>query len=332
MNEMTSRERFHAVMGFEPFDRMPMIEWAAWWNKTIERWHGEGLPADVDDRCDLYRYFGLEVYKQHWMHFIHWDGPRPASHGAGVIEDEAGYEEILEYLHCWPVDREKLADWQRQRREEGIVIWLTLPGFFDASRRLLGIERHLYAFYDQPELMHRINTNLADWHVRVIREICEICTPDFMTFMEDMSYNHGPMLGQQQFDEFMAPYYRRVIPELKQRGTWVFIDSDGDITEPASWFDSVGIDGILPLERQAGVDLLELRKSLPQQRYIGAFDKMTMPKGREAMEAEFQRLLPVARQGGFIISVDHQTPPGVSLDNYRTYLDLLGQYAAEAAR
>jgi hypothetical protein len=328
---MTSRERFHAVMNFEPFDRMPAIEWAAWWKKTIERWHGEGLGPEVEDRYDLYRHFGLEVYKQYWMHLIHWEGPRAASHGAGVIADEAGYEEILEHLYCWPVDRDKLAAWSKQRDEEGIVIWLTLPGFFDAPRRLLGIERHLYAFYDQPELMHRINSDLARWHVKVIEEVSEICPPDFMTFMEDMSYNHGPMLGKQQFDEFLAPYYRRVIPEIKQRGTWVFIDSDGDITAPAPWFDSVGIDGILPLERQAGVDLLELRKTLPRQRYIGAFDKMTMPKGREAMEAEFQRLLPVARQGGFIISVDHQTPPGVSLDNYHIYLDLLGQYAVEAA-
>jgi uroporphyrinogen-III decarboxylase len=150
--------------------------------------------------------------------------------------------------------------------------------------------------------------------------------------MEDMSYNHGPMLSGEQFETFLAPYYRQVIPTIKQHGTWVFVDSDGDITEPAPWFDAAGIDGILPLERQAGVDLAGLRKTLPHQRYIGAFDKMTMPKGRQAMEAEFQRLVPIARQGGFIISVDHQTPPGVSLENYRIYLDLLEQYARQVAR
>ncbi len=332
MQAMTTRERFHATMNFQPVDRMPMLEWAGWWNKTIDRWHEEGLPAQLEDRYEICRHLGLEIYRQAWMHMIHWQGPRPKSHGAGVIQDQAGYEEILPYLHRWPVDHENLAAWRKEQEKGDIVVWLTLPGFFDGPRRLLGIEGHLYAFYDQPDLMHRINRDLADWHVRVFEEVCRTCTPDFVTFMEDMSYNHGPMLSGQKFETFLAPYYRQVIPTIKQHGTWVFVDSDGDITEPAPWFDAAGIDGILPLERQAGVDLAKLRETLPHQRYIGAFDKMTMPKGRRAMEAEFQRLLPIARQGGFIISVDHQTPPGVSLENYRIYLDLLEQYARQVAR
>lgn len=36
--------------------------------------------------------------------------------------------------------------------------------------------------------------------------------------------------------------------------------------------------------------------------------------------------------GGFIPSVDHQTPPGVSLKNYRIYVRLLMEYAERAAR
>ena len=60
---------------------------------------------------------------------------------------------------------------------------------------------------------------------------------------------------------------------------------------------------------------------------VGHFDKMVMNKGEAAMRAEFERLLPLMRTGGFIPSVDHQTPPGVSLDEYRIYLGLLGEYA-----
>jgi hypothetical protein len=35
--------------------------------------------------------------------------------------------------------------------------------------------------------------------------------------------------------------------------------------------------------------------------------------------------------GGFIPSVDHQTPPGVSLEQYRTYLRLLEEYTSVAS-
>lgn len=63
-------------------------------------------------------------------------------------------------------------------------------------------------------------------------------------------------------------------------------------------------------------------------RFLGAFDKMTMNRGEAAMRGEFERLLPVARTGGFLIGCDHQTPPGVSYQDYRLYLRLFREYAA----
>lgn len=51
-------------------------------------------------------------------------------------------------------------------------------------------------------------------------------------------------------------------------------------------------------------------------------NKMVMPHGEQAMRAEFERILPLMEAGGFIPSVNHQTPPGVSLENDRIYLRL----------
>jgi uroporphyrinogen-III decarboxylase len=221
----------------------------------------------------------------------------------------------------------------RNEQDSGdAVIWFTFSGFFWLPRTLFGIQEHLFAFYDQPELMKRINLENAEWMLKVIDGICQYCTPDFMTFAEDMSYNNGPMIGKDLFDEFMKPYYQIVLPELKKRGIKAIIDSDGDIHDAAFWFEDAGLDGILPLERQAGVDMARLRKEHPNQIYMGAYDKMVMNKGEQAMREEFERLLPVASQGGFLISCDHQTPPGVSLDDYKLYLKLFREYAALAGK
>jgi len=38
---MTCRERFRALMNFQPCDRLPIVEWAGWWDQTIARWHTE---------------------------------------------------------------------------------------------------------------------------------------------------------------------------------------------------------------------------------------------------------------------------------------------------
>ena len=57
---------------------------------------------------------------------------------------------------------------------------------------------------------------------------------------------------------------------------------------------------------------------------------MTMNKGEDVMRAEFERVPPTATKGGFIPACDHQTPPGVSLDDYKLYLSLFAEYADKA--
>ncbi|MGI6494769.1 MAG: uroporphyrinogen decarboxylase family protein [Kiritimatiellia bacterium] len=336
MKEMTARERFHAIVEFQPFDRLPVIEWASWWDQTIARWHGEGLPADLADRYAINEYFGQEVYWQDWFPVIAPGAPAPAFHGAGILKDMDGYRRLrpffFQILDRWPLDPDAWQAAAARQRSGDIVVWFSLEGFFWFARTLLGIEPHLYAFYDQPELLHQINSDLADWMERIVDRACGYCIPDFMTFAEDMSYNNGPMLSEACFDEFMLPYYKRIVPRLLDRGIVPIIDSDGDISLAAPWFERAGLRGILPLERQAGVDLAVLRRDHPRMVWMGAFDKMTMARGEEAMAAEFERLLPVARGGGVIVSVDHQTPPEVSLDQYRIFLRLFREFAVKAAR
>lgn len=316
---MSVRERFHAVCAGRPVDRLPMVEWASWWDETVRRWRSEGLA--VGDRYALCRHFGLDIWHQTWTCAVHWDCPwRPPHHGAGVLGAAPSYEAVEPYVGGWPVDRDGYARAFAWQMAGEAVVWATLPGFFWGARDILGIERHLMAFHDEPELLHRINDRLATWMLRYLDELDGLGALDLVTFAEDLSYNHGPMLSQKAFDSFLLPYYRRVVPELRRRGIRVVVDSDGDITRCAPWFERAGIEGILPLERQAGVDIDVLQRNHPGMLFVGHFDKMAMSRGEAAMRAEFERLLPAMRRGRFIPSVDHQTPPGVSLEQYRTYV------------
>lgn len=330
---MTNRARFHAVMNFEKVDRLPMVEWAKWWDKTLIRWVGEGLEIEEKpDRCESESVaggFGLDLYMQNWIPPTTDGTPKPAHQGAGIVTSLAEYERILPTLYPeQPLDPVRMEACARLQATGEAVVWLTLGGYFWWPRVLLGIEPHLFAFYDEPELMHRMNADMLAYHRRILLQVQKYFVPDFITINEDMSYNNGPMISEGQFNEFLLPYYQQVTPILKKMGTRIFVDSDGDISRALPWFQRGGIEGLLPLERQAGVDLEALRVQHPDFLFMGHFDKMTMPLGEEAMRGEFERLLPVMRQGGFIPSVDHQTPPGVSLENYGIYLRLLREYAA----
>lgn len=317
-------------MDFQPFDRLPLLEWAGWWDQTLDRWRTEGLAPNLTDRYEIAEHFGLDLYKQIWFRAKR-GGPVPAHHGAGVIRDEADYEALLPHLYPRfdPGEYPQLGEWREEQAAGLTVIWFTFDGFFWFPRTLLGIERHLYAFYDQPDLMHRINDDLREWQRQFIDDLGQVCCPDFVTFAEDLSYNHGPMLSEDLFDRFLAPHYRKVIPHLRQLGARVLVDSDGDITSTCEWFARAGIEGLLPLERQSGVDIDTLRARHPQMRFVGHFDKLVMNRGDAAICAEFERLLDVAAGGGFIPSCDHQTPPGVSLAEYRRYVAIFREFAAE---
>lgn len=319
----------------DPCDRLPMVEWAPWWkDATIVRWRSEGLPEELGiDDIAIRNYFGLDDWRQCWLRGLSSDAPEPVSHGAPLIQSRQDYENFQQ--HLWPDPEPWLAQlrqWADDHNRGDCVVWITLEGFFWFPRRLFGIENHLYAFYDQADLMKDINSRLVEYHLHCLKAIGEILRPDFMTFAEDMSYNLGPMLSRDAYDEFIDPYYRRLIPEIKAMGTIPIIDSDGQVEPMLDWLDSSGIEGVLPLERQAGVDVAAIRQRLGGFKMIGAYDKMVMNQGEEAMRAEFERLLPTMRTGGFIPSCDHQTPPGVSLDDYRIYRRLLEEYACKAVQ
>jgi hypothetical protein len=330
---MNPRERFLKVFNFEkPDDRLPMIEWAAWWDQTIDRWKQEGMPRRISWDRSL-EYFNLDKLICIGAAGVSGEAPPPVSHGAGIITDEKSYEAILPYLYTDATIRslKKAARKLKKRHDAGeVIIRLWLDGFFWFPRVLFGIERHLFAFYDQPELMHRINNDLAEFNIRAVEELFPLLQPDMVGFAEDMSYNHGPMLSYGLFNEFLLPYYQRVIPHIKRYGVKVLIDSDGNISSMIPWMNEAGIEGVYPLEKQAGVDIVKIRQNYPHFLMMGGYDKMVMSQGEEPMRAEFERLLPVMRSGGYIPSVDHQTPPGVSLENYRIYMRLFEEYMIKA--
>ena len=328
---MNHVERFRAVMNFQPVDRLPVWEWAMWWDETIARWHGEGLPADKTSIFDIHEYFGMDPYIQYWFSTTDPTIEATQHHVEGIVSGMDDYLRLRpQFFPDHSVSIQSMAPWFTRQRAGEAVVWITLEGFFWFPRTLMGFEKLMYAYYDQPELIHRMNQDLLEFNLKLLDLIEAMGCPTFMTVAEDMSYNNGPMVSREICDQFMTPYYHKVLARAKEMKMLTIVDTDGDVTLLVPWLQEMGVEGVLPLERQAGVDGLQLRAQFPKLRMIGHYNKMVMTKGEEAMRAEFERLLPLMRTGGFIPSVDHQTPPGVPLSEYRIYRRLLDEYTARA--
>ena len=85
---MNARERMRAFFNREPIDDMPHLEWAVWWNLTMERWEKEGLDTSMDPKL-LKKSLGLDYDKQIWFkNWIAEDIPRFKDSPKGLINNE----------------------------------------------------------------------------------------------------------------------------------------------------------------------------------------------------------------------------------------------------
>ena len=338
---MDIKERIRNVLEFKPVDRLPALEWGPWWNKTMDRWRTEGINSSTPDilwakpgmevtsaAADIGDVLGLDPFRVVWLAINGPDCPHPQAEGGGIISNVTDYHKIKPLLYPEPAfDLNYLKKLSIAGRTDGMALWMWIEGFFWGPRKLLGIEPHLYAFYDQPELLEEINADLLAYYQRVLPQLFDIVTPDILLIAEDLSYNHGPMLSKESFDRVMAPYYKVLTKLLKSYGIHPMMDSDGDITQVIPWLYEVGVEGLGPLERMAGVDVVKIRQQYPDILLLGGFDKTTMHSGEAGMRLEFERLLPVIKSGGYLLTVDHQTPPECSLSNYQLYRKLFLEYA-----
>lgn len=331
---MRNTERFARLLaGDTAIDRTPVIEWASWWDLTYKNWFQQGLPQMSPEELNVY--WGHDPLKQFWLPVIEEGCPQPDHFGGPIIEDEEDYKRVHKYLFTdrllEQIDK-NVGDYARAHADEDIAYWFSLDGFFWFPRRLFGIEGHLLAFYDYPELMLEINRDLCEFHKKCLKVLFSRIKPLFMTFGEDMSYNLGPMLSKECYDEFMLPFYKELVPLIKAGGTKVLIDTDGQVEPLIPWFLEGGIEGILPLERMAGVDVNRIREKYPELIMIGGYDKTVMHKGEAAIRAEFERILSAIRSGRYIPSVDHQTPPAVSVEDYKLYMSILREYSQKIGK
>lgn len=208
---------------------------------------------------------------------------------------------------------------------------LNIEGFFWTPRELIGIEPHMYAFYDDPELIHDMNEYILKIYLEKLTKVLDIIPADVLYIMEDLSGKNGPMISPCLFDEFVGSYYKRLIPVLKKKGVGnVFVDTDGDFKKLIPNFIDAGVEGFLPMDVNAGMDIVAVRQEYPKLKFIGAFNKLEIAKGKEAIDQEFERLMPVIRQGGYIPGADHQVAPSTSLENYKYYISQLKEAMREA--
>jgi uroporphyrinogen decarboxylase len=349
---MTYRELFREIMHYGSFDRMPVLHWTGW-AETMERWYAEGLPRDVNPHeyfnttplwsglwtnLNLYPAFEEEVLEDtpEYRIFRQSDGVvcQDWKHKSCIphyidftLKDASGWPEYKKRLQPDPARIPADIDERIARAEaSGLPVEFEIGSMMGWIRNWMGVENMSFLMYDDRDVYADMVMTLADltcWAIDIVLPKVKTGV-DYAHGWEDICGRSGPLVSPDIFDECVAPGYRKIRNKLEEYGvTLLGIDSDGDVTDLAGhWLES-GVNVQFPIEVGAWKgDARDFRKRYGKElRVIGNFDKLTLERSRADVLAEFDRLMPLMKEGGFILLPDHLITPGVALEDYKWYLE-----------
>lgn len=353
---MNARERFYNYMHYRKLDRIPFLEWNGPWEETIRRWCMEGFPLgqrfddyfsfdkrretapidfgpipqfvpkviEEDDRYEICmdtRGIVRKTLKTHsyggvmstWLEF-----PVKNREDWNEMKSRFDPKDMRRYPKTWG---NELIEYYNTMDHP---IELQFSGFFYQGRHLMGWQRLLPAFYKDPDLVHDIMDFWANFLIEAFRKFVGRVKVDYAVFNEDLAYKHGPAISPKIFEEFILPNYKKVTRFLKDHDIDIIgMDSDGNFEVLIPLLLEGGINCLEPLEVVCGMDAPALREQYGKRLLlIGNINKLALVKGKKAIKMEVDRKFALAKEGGYIPSIDHTIPADISLENYKYYVNL----------
>jgi uroporphyrinogen decarboxylase len=331
---MTARERWEAVLGRRPADRVPMDYWGteeatarlmahlgcATRREALERlrvdfvvktrpvYVGPRIPRDGDVFGCLFRAvdYGGGSYRE----CVH----SPLARFGTVEEIEEGYR--------WPE-----ADWWDCRSLpaalEGYEDYPVEAGgsepFLD-YKNLRGEARAFMDLVEHPEIAAYCLDKLFGLAAELTRRMLERL-PGRVTYTyvaEDMGGQEGLLISPEHIRRFLLPGMRRMIDLSHEAGAHVFHHNDGDCRRILPDLVEAGIDILNPIQwRTPGMDRAGLKAEFGSRLvFHGAMDNQwTLPFGRpDDVRREVEdNLRLLGEGGGYILAPCHNiqalTPP-----------------------
>jgi uroporphyrinogen-III decarboxylase len=181
-------------------------------------------------------------------------------------------------------------------------------------------------FYDDPELIHDCMKTWFELADAVIARHQEHVTVEQVYLAEDICYNAGPLIGPDMMREFLFPYYRQLLRNIrsrqidKDRHIFIQIDTDGRAETVINVYKEIGMDAMSPFEVASGSDVVAIGRKHPDLAIFGGIDKRVLAESKSAIDDMVERIIPAMRErGGYIPTCDHGVPEEVSLENYMHY-------------
>ena len=349
---MTTRALCQAIMHYEDFDRVPVFHWTGW-EETLERWVAEGMPKDVNQNeyfnaAPMWAGVGVELglfppFEEEVLEDT--DAYRIFRDGAGVVQQDWKHKSCIPHYIDFTLKTAK--DWDafkkrlqpdprripedleariRQAEAAELPLAVSTASMMGWIRNWMGVVNMSYLMCEDPDCYADMVDTIASLVCWSIDEVVPKMTtaPDMGFGWEDICGKNGPLVSPDIFDRCVASGYRKIRAKLEEYGTNLLgIDSDGFVEPLIPHWLEAGVNIQFPVEIGTWkADPMALRKRYGKDlRIIGGIDKLQLEKGRDAIDAEIERRVPLMQAGGYVPLPDHLITPGTPLDDYKYYLD-----------
>jgi hypothetical protein len=358
------RDIFNDVMRFRCPGRT-LATLGGIWPSTLDRWVSEGMPPELKEMPRMLEYFDLDPHI--WSGpaaelFVHPPFERKVLRQSadtvtyvnhlGIVCTELAKDHFKSMPHFEEFPVRTRADWREYRkrlewspervgekwaaqkakwakRDAALIIALNRgASLYGALREMMGVEALSIAFYDDRPLVSEMMDTMVELFLHCVEALFRDFVPDAVCLWEDMAYKNGPLLSPRLVREMMLPRYCVMTRKLRELGIpIILLDSDGDISQLIPIWLEAGIDGVVPMEAQAGMDVARYREMYPRLLMMGGVDKKALAAGREAIDAEIDKIRRTIASGGLIPFFDHGLPHDASYANFLYFVERLKEVA-----
>lgn len=120
---------------------------------------------------------------------------------------------------------------------------------FERMWSLRGMTNALMDFYTDPEQVHRLFDALTTFYCGVIRRAKAECNIDGIFTSDDLGTQKSTFFSPELFDEFFAPYYKRMIDAAHEVDVHFWLHTCGNVVSLIPRFINLGLDVIHPIQK-----------------------------------------------------------------------------------
>ena len=203
----------------------------------------------------------------------------------------------------------------------GVVQGTFLPFFCPSTHLMVWIHRYPDLFRLWSEFYLRVNIERAKAKIDA--------GADAVMENDDYATTTGPMISPKYFREFVVPNLKKLSEAVHNKGAFFIKHTDGNINLVLDDIISTGIDGLHPLEKQAGMDIGKVKEVYGKKICVlgnvhGALGGTRRPN--YVVKETIDCIKAAAPKGGYIMTTSNVITADAQEQNFRAWIQTTRKY------